>query len=146
MMNEYDQHRATSGYIEMIDGKYQGKLEIEGIDISPVIGLFFQQDGENWLWIKRKDVMEYDICSGEYIKRKARPYWECYLKKQDKGIVAYRGYFIFSHFKYELSGVFDKFMRDVDRLNLFVDRLPRDEQNIINNINKRNKEQNEKRQ
>lgn len=137
----------TNGHLERIaGGKYEGTIEIDGVNLSPIDGLFFKEKGKNWLWVKRKETIEYDIKTDSYTKRRSQPFWECYLEKQMSGDIAYIGYFIFCHFKYVIKGVFDKFMKDVDRINFYIERLPMCEQTIINNINLKNKEKYEKRQ
>lgn len=144
-MMEMISNRFVNGYIEKTKADtYEGKIAIEGVDLSPIVGIYFKDDGKYWLLLKRKPSLEYDIKSGTYKKYEVEPFWECYLEKQKKG-VDYKGYFIFCHFKYELVGIYDKFMKGTDRLNLFIERMPMEKQTIINNINQRNKN-NENRQ
>ena len=140
-MIEYKDNTFTNGFIEKaVGGKYEGRLSIEGIDISPIEGVYFKQGGRFYLFLKRQDVLEYDQQTKTYANRKASPYWECCLVKQQGGVVAYKGEFVFCRFKFTISAIWDKVMTDKDRLNLFVERVPMSEQVIINNINKRKRE------
>lgn len=135
----------VNGYVERRkDGSYGGSLTIEGINLQGGISaIYFKDEGESYLWIKRKKILEYDFESQAYHERDAKPQFEAYLKKQlDGNAVAYKGEFIFMRFKYSIIGVWDKILgNDKQRLNLFVERLPLAEQTIINSINemKRNK-------
>ena len=141
------ENRHTNGFLDKSrGGVYEGTVDVDGVNLSPISGVYFKEGGKHWLWLKRKETLEYDIRTSEYKKKKAVPYWECYLEKQKSGAVAYKGYFIFCHFRYQITGIWDRFLTDVDRLNLFVERLPMSDQTIINNINLRNKENYEKRQ
>lgn len=127
-----------NGYIQRSQGgSYDGKITIEGILLPAISAVFFKDNGENYLWLKRKKVLDYDFESQTYKEREARPQWEAYLKKQlDDGTVAYKGNFFFMHFKYSIVGVWDKILgSDKQRLNLFVERLPMSQQTIINSIN-----------
>ena len=127
-----------NGYIQRSQGgSYDGKITIEGILLPAISAVFFKDDGENYLWLKRKNVLEYNHESQTYREREAKPKWEAYLKKQlDNDTVAYKGEFFFMHFKYSISGVWDKVLgNDKQRLNLFVERLPMSQQTIINSIN-----------
>lgn len=129
-----------SGFLERKQGgRYEGKLSIEGIDISPIEGTYFQENGKKYLWLKRKPVLEYDHESQTYRQRPSEPRWETYLEKQiDNNVVAYKGTFAFFHFRYSIVGTWDRVLgKDMQRLNFFVERLPRNEQTIINNINER---------
>lgn len=131
----------SSGYIERkTGGYYEGALNIEGIDISPIEGSYFKQDGKLWLWLKRKPLLEYDIDTGQYFKRSSEPHWEAYMSKSHDGVIAYRGEFIFLRFKYQITGFWDDVLGiDRSRLNLYIERLPMNQQTIIKAINKRNK-------
>ena len=127
-----------NGYIQRSQGgSYDGKITIEGILLPSISAVFFKDDGENYLWLKRKNVLEYNHESQTYREREAKPKWEAYLKKQlDNDTVAYKGEFFFMHFKYSISGVWDKVLgNEKQRLNLFVERLPMSQQTIINSIN-----------
>ncbi len=136
----------SNGYLERCaGGKYEGMIEVDGVSLSPIDGLYFKEKGKNWLWVKRKETIEYDYMNDTYIKRKANPYWECYMEKQRGGDIAYVGYFVFCHFRYVIKGIWDRFMKDVDRINFYVERLPMSDQTIINNINLKNKEKYENR-
>lgn len=132
-----------NGYVERKkDGTYGGSLTIEGITLQGgITAVYFKDDGENYLWIRRKKVLEYDFESQSYKEREAKPQFEAYLKKQiDNGSVAYKGEFAFMRFKYSITGVWDKVLgNDKRRLNLFVERLPLSQQTIINSINESRK-------
>ena len=132
-----------NGYIERKQGgRYEGKLSIDGILLPSITATYFKDDGENYLWLRRKKVLEYDFESQAYSEREARPQFEAYLKKQlDNGTVAYKGEFAFMRFKYSITGVWDKVLgNDKQRLNLFVERLPLTQQTIINSINESKKQ------
>ena len=59
-----------NGYVERKErGEYTGIVKIEGIDLSPIIAQYFKQDGENYLWLRRKPLLEYDMQSQKYNKR-----------------------------------------------------------------------------
>lgn len=127
-----------NGYVQRTSGgTYDGKISIDGISLPAISAVYFKKDGENYLWLKRKKVLDYDEKSMTYREREARPQWEAYLKKQlSEDTVAYRGEFFFMHFKYSIVGVWDRVLgMDKQRLNLFVERLPMSQQTIINNIN-----------
>lgn len=135
-----------NGYIERkAGGEYCGELSVEGISLSPLIAQYFKQDGENYLWLRRKPLLEYNMQTQKYSKREREPRFEVYMKKQIDGeTIAYVGVFLFMRFKFKIVGVWDSIMgRDKKRLNLYVDRLPMKDQTIINSINERIK--NEKR-
>lgn len=129
----------VNGYIERTrEGSFVGRLSIDGVDISPIEGIYFRQDGEMYLWLKRRHIMEYDFDSQSYKTRKPEPQWEAYLKKGADGVAAYSGEFAFLRFRYSVKGVWDVvFGKDKHRLNLFVERLPMERQTILNNINER---------
>jgi len=127
-----------NGYIQRSQGgAYDGKITIEGILLPAISAVFFKNNGENYLWLKRKKVLDYDYESQTYKEREARPQWQAYLKKQiDNNVVAYKGEFFFMHFRYSISGVWDKVLgNEKQRLNLFVERVPMSQQTIINSIN-----------
>lgn len=124
----------TNGYIQRSkDGKLFGELKIDGVDMSPIVGVMFKNDGETFLWLRRKDMLIYDVDEQKYIARKREPRWEAYLeKKLDGNTVTFRGEFYFLRIRYSIVGVWDKVLGASDsRLNLFVDRLPMNEQDII---------------
>ena len=133
-----------NGYIQRSQGgSYDGKITIEGILLPAISAVFFKDNGENYLWLKRKKVLDYDYESQTYKEREARPQWEAYLKKQiDSDTVAYKGEFFFMRFKYSITGVWDKILgNEKQRLNLFVERLPMSQQTIINSINEQKRKQ-----
>lgn len=127
-----------NGYIQRSQGgSYDGNITIDGILLPAISAVFFKDNGENYLWLKRKKVLDYDYESQTYKEREAKPQWEAYLKKQvNENAVAYKGEFLFMHFKYSIVGVWDKILgNDKQRLNLFVERLPMSQQTLINSIN-----------
>lgn len=129
----------SNGYLKRDKGgKYEGVLTIEGIDLSPIVGVYFQDKGDEYLWLKRKRIIDYDISSGSYVPRNPKPFWECYLEKHGVGNKAtYEGKFTFFHLRYKIVGVQDPVFKDEHRVNFFVDRLPGEEQTIINGIKER---------
>ena len=139
----------VNGYVERKkDGTYGGSLTIEGITLQGgITAVYFKDEGENYLWIRRKKVLEYDFESQAYHERDAKPQFEAYLKKQlDGNAVAYKGEFVFMRFKYSITGVWDRVLgNDKHRLNLFVERLPLAQQSIINSINESRKKNDRRR-
>jgi hypothetical protein len=128
---------AYNGHIELRNGKYTGELSIEGIDLSPIVGIYFKKDDQYWLWLKRKDIIEYDFETDNYTKRKPKPYWECYLKKTYDTKIAYKGTFVFCHFKFDIYGIWDRNLKEKERLNFIIERSK--EQTLINKIKNKNK-------
>lgn len=132
-----------NGYVQrQAGGKYQGDLTIDGVALDGGIeATYFVQEHKNYLWIKRKPIMQYDFDQQQYITRKRKPTFECYLEKQvDGDVVAYKGTFTFLRFRYSVVGVWDKILgKDLQRLNLYVERLPMKDQTILNGINERKK-------
>ena len=129
-----------NGYIERRNGgRYEGCVSIQGIDLSPIEATFFCEDGEDYVWMKRKPVMEYDFESQSYRTRQRRPVFEAYLKKQmEESVVAYKGEFMFMRFKFSIVGVWDSVLgKDSQRMNLFVERLPMSQQTVLGKINER---------
>lgn len=127
-----------NGYIQRTkSGSYEGRVVIDGIYLPEITAVYFKENSESYLWLKRKKVLDYDFESQSYKEREAEPRWEAYLKKQiDSDTVAYKGEFFFMHFKYSIAGVWDKVLgNEKQRLNLFVERLPLSQQTIINSIN-----------
>ena len=131
-----------NGFIERDRvGVYEGCMRIERIDISPIEATFFKDgDGVSHIRIRRKPVLEYDSRTEKFVKRRSEPFWEAYLTKQiGDGVVQYAGEFYFLRFKFSIVGVWDKVLgKDKQRLNLYVERRPMNEQNIINKIKERN--------
>ena len=129
-----------NGHIERKSGgKYEGQIIVDGVDLSPIEATYFVQDHKNYLWIRRKPIMEFDIERQQYITRKRKPDFECYLEKQvNGGVVEYKGVFTFLRFRYSMVGVWDRILgKDLQRLNLYVERLPLKEQTILKGINER---------
>lgn len=139
----------TNGYIQRTkSGSYEGRVTIDGVTLPAIIAVFFKDGTDNYLWLKRKRVLDYDFESQTYKEREAKPQWEAYLKKQsENNTVAYSGEFFFLHFKYSIVGVWDKILgTEKQRLNLFVERLPMPKQTLINSINEQKlKIQNDRR-
>lgn len=130
-----------NGYLERsAGGNYEGRISVEGIDLSPITGVMFKQDSKSYLWLRRKDILEYDYDQQRYISRKREPRWEAYLEKQmDGNVVAFKGEFLFMRFRFSITGVWDGvFGKDKSRINFFVDRVPMDRQDIIQGLSKRN--------
>ena len=132
-----------NGFIERKSGgRYEGKLIIDGIALQSIVGQYFKIEGETFLWLKRKRILEYDEKTQMYNQREANPKWQAYLKKQvADNAVAYYGEFTFMRFRYSITGVWDRFLGNDarKRLNLFVERLPKEKQTIINSINEFNR-------
>lgn len=130
-----------NGYLERsAGGNYEGRISVEGIDLSPITGVMFKQDNKSYLWLRRKDILEYDYDQQRYISRKREPRWEAYLEKQmDGNVVAFKGEFLLMRFRFSITGVWDGvFGKDKSRINFFVDRVPMDRQDIIQGLSKRN--------
>lgn len=130
-----------NGYLERsAGGNYEGRISVEGIDLSPITGVMFKQDSKSYLWLRRKDILEYDYDQQRYISRKREPRWEAYLEKQmDGNVVAFKGEFLFMRFRFSITGVWDGvFGMDKSRINFFIDRVPMDRQDIIQGLSKRN--------
>lgn len=142
-MNDYDGY--VNGHIERDSyGNYTGMLTVEGINLSPLEGQYFKKDGDTYLYMKRKPIMEYDYDLGKYNQRERRPQVQIYMKKQvdGDGVVAYKGDFMFMRFKFIITGVWDAILgKERNRLNLFVERAPRNEQTLLQSIVERKKRQ-----
>ena len=129
-----------NGHIEQKSGgRYEGQIIVDGVDLSPIEATYFVQDHKNYIWIRRKPIMEFDIERQQYITRRRKPDFECYLEKQvNGGVVEYKGVFTFLRFRYSMVGVWDRILgKDLQRLNLYVERLPLKEQTILKGINER---------
>lgn len=140
-MIDFQDNEYMNGFLERkFSGKFEGNITIDGVNLSPIEGVYFKDERtrKNHLWLKRKPLLEYNFEYNEYKQREREPRWETYLV-QKEGTIAYEGEFIFLKFKYTIYGIWDKVMTDRYRLNLFVERQPIGNQNIINNINERNK-------
>ena len=127
-----------NGFIERKnEGRYEGRITIDGVSMPSISAIFFKEENESYLWLKRKKILDYDFESQTYREREAKPQLEVYMKKQlEDNVVAYKGEFFFLHFKYSIVGVWDKvFGIDKKRLNLFIERLPLSQQTVINAIN-----------
>lgn len=130
-----------NGYIERKgNGAFEGKISIEGIDLSPIAAVMFEDDGKNYLWLKRKDMLVYDAEQQRYLTRKREPQWEAYLEKQmQNNTVEYKGEFFFMCLRFSIVGVWDRILgKDKSRMNFFIERFPMSQQNIINGITKQN--------
>ena len=140
-MSDYDGY--VNGHIERDSyGNYTGMLTVEGINLSPLEGQYFKKDGDTYLYMKRKPIMEYDYDLGKYNQRERRPQVQIYMKKQvgGDGVVAYKGDFMFMRFKFIITGVWDAILgKERNRLNLFVERAPRNEQTLLQSIVERKK-------
>ena len=143
-MNDYYSH--IDGYVQReAGGGFQGKLSIQQIDVSPLDATYFKDDNNNdYLWIKRKPIMEYDMNTQSYTTRQRKPFFEAYLKKQIDGnkVVAYKGEFMFMRFRFSIIGVWDAVLgTSKQRLNLYVERLPMSQQTLLNDINERKRKE-----
>lgn len=133
--NEY-----VNGHIQRESGgRYVGQVSVDGIDLSSIEATFFEAEGKKYLWLKRQMIKEYDWDNSTFRMRQAKPHWEAYLEKQmDNSTVAYKGVFSFLRFRYEITAVWDtNYGLDKNRMNLYVDRLPMNEQTILTSINER---------
>lgn len=131
----------TNGYVQR-DGRgaYVGTVNIQGVSLGTIVGQYFQQGEDTYLWLKRKRILEYDNNTMSYKEREPQPQWECYMKKQmEANTVAFKGEFTFMRFRFSITGVWDRILGTdkKHRLNLFVERMPMSEQTIINSINER---------
>lgn len=130
-----------NGHIERkAGGLYQGTISISGINLGAITAQYFKRDNDTYLWLKRKRILEYNDKTLSYTERDAQPRWEAYLKKQvNDSTVAYKGEFMFMRFKFSIVGIWDRILGtdSQQRMNLYVERLPMNEQTIVNNINER---------
>lgn len=129
-----------NGYLERkANGRYEGEMCFEGITLSPITGVMFEKDDKKYIWLKRKDMLVYDMDSSRYVQKKREPRWEAYLVKQiDGSTVAYKGEFCFMTFCFSIVGIWDRVVGwERGRMNFFVERLPMNNQKIINSISKR---------
>lgn len=142
-MNDYDGY--VNGHIERTAcGDYTGTLTVEGINLSPIEGQYFKKDGDTYLFIKRRPIMEYDYDKGCYNTRERKPSLLIYLKKVvgGDGVVAYKGSFMFMRFKFNVEGVWDAILgKERNRLNLFVERAPMSEQLLLKSVAEKRKKQ-----
>lgn len=141
-MIEYNERGYANGYLERKSGgRFEGVIKIDGVDLSPIEGMYFNDSNGTHLWLKRKPVLQYETKTQTYKQKIREPRWEAYLHKDSSNSVDYRGEFIFLRFKYSIVGIWDKvFGVDRHRINFYIERLPREKQTIINSINQRNKE------
>lgn len=131
----------VNGFVERTRDGYAGRITIEGINLGEIVATYFKKENETFLWLRRMKILEYDDVSQSYVEREARPKWECYLKKQvNDNVVAFKGEFNFMRFRFSIAGVWDGVLgMDKHRLNLYVERMEKKQQRIINNINERKK-------
>ena len=126
-----------NGYIERTrEGRYEGEIVIEGVSLSPIVGVMFKQDDKNYLWVRRKEMLVYNSERQCYISQKREPRWEAYLEKQTKNnLVTYKGEFAFLRFRFSIIGMWDSIIgRDKSRINFYVERLPMAKQDIIQGL------------
>ena len=132
----------NTGYIQKGGNGFEGEITIEDIVLSPIEGKFFiyKKDKKQYLWLKRKPILEYNQEIKRYETRPREPRWETYLQRQDNDNIPYVGTFVFLHFKFKIQGTWD--LTDIGKkykkMNLFIERLPIHEQTIINTISKKN--------
>lgn len=133
----------NNGFIDKdSNGEYVGDINIEGINLSPICGQYFKKDGDTYIWIKRRPILEYDFKTESYSRREREPTFECYLKKQPDGdAVSFKGEFFFMRFRFSITGVWDSYVYGDShrRLDLYIERMPAEQQTIINSINERKK-------
>ena len=131
----------VNGYVERNSwGKYVGMLTVEGINLQHIEAQYFKKDGDTFLFIKRKPIMEYNYEKEQYMTREPKPQVSIYMKKQidGDGVVAYKGDFMFMRFKFYIVGVWDAILgKERNRLNLFVERAPLSEQTLLHKIAER---------
>lgn len=143
-MVEYDDFQ--DGYLERCpDGTYKGRISVDGVNIPSIIGHYFSKDGDVYLWLRRSRILEYDDREMVYKERNAQPRFEAYLKKMvEENAVAFKGVFAFLRFRYSVTGVWDRVLGSDRRrrLNLYVEKLPDNEQTIINGIKERKRNEN----
>lgn len=140
-MVDYQDTAYVNGFLERkAGGRYEGQITIDGVNLSPIEGVYFKENGKKYLWLKRKPLLEYDIEWRVYRKRPREPRWEVYMEQNKDGVIAYQGECAFLRFKYLVYGIWDKVMTDRYRINLYVERMEMNKQTIINNINERNRE------
>lgn len=129
----------NGGYIERTKGEYVGEMSIDGINISPIVGFFFKDGRTRWLWVKRKKILEYDMETGTYSTKNPKPTFEVYMQKQTSGNIAYKGEFVFFKFKYSIVAFFDD-AKTQDKVCFAIERMPIEQQNILNRIKEINDE------
>ena len=132
----------SDGYLQKSKNGFDGQIKIENIDLSPIEGMFFihEKTKKSYLWIKRKPLLEYNDKKNKYEYRPREPRWEVYLEKQTQGNIHYIGEFIFLHLKYKIVGIWDKndLSKKKQRINFYIERMPTNQQTIINENNERN--------
>lgn len=127
------------------EGRYEGEIMVEGISLSPIQGMYFKSnEGKMMLWIKRKRILEYDDINMRYTEREREPRFETYMNEvveYNERRIAFRGEFMFLRLRFTIIGIWDTILGNKkDRLNLYVERMPMEQQTIVNNINKLRKE------
>ena len=126
------------------DGRYEGEIMVEGINLSPIQGMYFKNGDKMMLWIKRKRILEYDDINMRYIEREREPRLETYMNEVvefNERRIAFRGEFMFLRLRFSIIGIWDNVLGNKkDRLNLYVERMPIEQQTIVNGINRLKKE------
>lgn len=128
---------ATDGYLQReAGGVYRGRLRIDGVDLSPITGVYFKEKGNTYLWLQRSPMKEYDETTQTFKDKPREPRWEAYLKKNTSSpSIAYDGMFFFLRLQYRIVAMWDAVMgKERGRLNFYVERLSAKEQHIIQNI------------
>lgn len=132
---------SNNGFLQRHNGEIVGELIIDDVNLSPIEGKLFvnPKDAKQYLWIKRKQIIEYDDKTHSYIKREREPRWQVYMQKVESNSTPYVGEFTFLHFKYKIEAVWDltDYGKSKKRINLYIERLPYEKQTIINEISKR---------
>ena len=131
------------GYLQRTkDCRFEGEISIRNVNLSPIEGVYFKEGEKQYLWLKRKAILEYDEEEMKYKPRAREPRWEAYLEKQKGGVPAYKGEFFFLRMKYTISGIWDIVLgMENNRMNFLVEQCPMKEQTIVNRINERKREQ-----
>lgn len=140
--------QGINGYLERKSSdRYRGEMEIDGVALGSIDGVYFREGGKMLLWLKRSPVVEYDDKERKFKKRRSEPAWEVVLEPMPKNDAAnYRGEFIFLRFRYSIIGIWDEVWKDRYRINFYVERLPMSQQTIIQGISARNNKQIKRRE
>ena len=132
----------SDGYLQKSKNGFDGQIKVDNVDLSPIEGMFFvhERTKKEYLWLKRKQLLEYNEKKCGYELRPREPRWEVYLEKQQNSSIPYKGEFCFLHFKYKIVGIWDRneISKKKQRINFYIERLPLNEQTIINENKQRN--------
>ena len=132
---------SNNGFLQKRNNRLVGEIIIDDVNLSPIEGRFFvnPKDAKQYLWIKRQQILEYDEKKHKYVTRESEPRWQVYMQKVESNYTPYVGEFTFLHFKYKIEAVWDlsDYGKSKKRINLYIERLPNENQTIINEISKR---------